>query len=104
PLSPTLRGRNIGIVGLGAIGKAIARRLEGFGLPISYHGTNCQPNVAYTYYPTLIGLAEANDVLIIATPGGASTKHLVNAQILKALGSSGILINVARGTVVDEQA
>jgi lactate dehydrogenase-like 2-hydroxyacid dehydrogenase len=104
PLSPTLRGRNIGIVGLGAIGKAIARRLEGFGLPISYHGRNCQPNVAYTYYPTLIGLAEANDVLIIATPGGASTKHLVNAQILKALGSSGILINVARGTVVDEQA
>jgi lactate dehydrogenase-like 2-hydroxyacid dehydrogenase len=104
PLSPTLRGRTIGIVGLGRIGKAIARRLDGFGVAISYHGRSRQADVTYAYYPTLIGLAEANDVLIIVTPGGASTKHLINRQIFKALGACGVLINVSRGSVVDEEA
>lgn len=104
PLSPTLRGRTIGIVGLGRIGKAIAKRLEGFDVSIAYHGRTRQENVAYTYYPTLIGMAEACDVLIVITPGGAATKHLINADVLKALGSDGVLINVARGSVVDEQA
>ena len=85
PLSPTLRGRAIGIVGLGRIGKAIARRLEGFGVAISYHGRNRQADVSHAYHSSLIGLAEANDVLIIVTPGGAVTKHLINAQVLKAL-------------------
>lgn len=104
PLSPTLRGRTIGIVGLGRIGKAIARRLDGFGVAISYHGRSRQADVTYDYYPTLIALAKANDVLIVVTPGGANTKHLVNGQILKALGSTGVVINVSRGSVVDEQA
>ena len=104
PLSPTLRGRAIGIVGLGRIGKAIARRLEGFGVAISYHGRNRQAEVSHAYHSSLIGLAEANDVLIIVTPGGAVTKHLINAQVLKALGPSGVLINVSRGSVVDERA
>jgi lactate dehydrogenase-like 2-hydroxyacid dehydrogenase len=104
PLSPTLRGRTIGILGLGRIGKAIARRLDGFGVAISYHGRNRQADVAYAYHPTLMGLADAVDVLIIVTPGGADTKHLVNGQILEALGSSGVVINVSRGSVVDEQA
>ena len=104
PLSSTLRDRKIGIVGLGRIGKAIARRLEGFGVSIAYHGRTQQEGVAYTYYPTLIGMAEACDVLIVITPGGNGTKHLINADVLKALGPTGVLINVARGSVVDEQA
>lgn len=104
PLSPTLRGRKIGIVGLGRIGKAIARRLEGFDVSIAYHGRTRQEGVAYAYHPTLVGLAEACDMLIVITPGGASTKHLVNADVLKALGPNGVLINVARGSVVDERA
>jgi lactate dehydrogenase-like 2-hydroxyacid dehydrogenase len=104
PLSPTLRERKVGIVGLGRIGKAIAKRLEGFDVSIAYHGRTQQEGVAYTYYPTLIGLAEACDVLIVITPGGAGTRHIIDADVLKALGSNGVLINVARGSVVDEQA
>ncbi|MBQ0819140.1 2-hydroxyacid dehydrogenase [Microvirga sp. HBU67558] len=104
PLSATLRERKVGIVGLGRIGKAIARRLEGFDVSIAYHGRTQQTGVAYPYYPTVTGLAEASDVLIVITPGGASTRHLINADVLKALGSNGVLINVARGSVVDEQA
>ena len=104
PLSATLRQRKVGIVGLGRIGKAIARRLEGFDVSIAYHGRTQQADVAYPYYPTVTGLAEASDVLIVITPGGASTRHLIDADVLKALGSNGVLINVARGSVVDEQA
>lgn len=104
PLSATLRERKVGIVGLGRIGKAIAKRLEGFGVSIAYHGRTRQEDVAYAYHPTLLGMAEACDVLIVITPGGAATKHLINADVLKALGSHGVLINVARGSVVDEQA
>lgn len=104
PLSPTLRGRKVGVVGLGRIGKAIAKRLEGFDVSIAYHGRTRQESVAYAYHSTLIGLAEACDVLIVITPGGASTKHLIDADVLKALGPNGVLINVARGSVVDEQA
>lgn len=104
PLSATLRERKVGIVGLGRIGKAIAKRLEGFDVSIAYHGRTRQEGVAYTYYPTLIGMAEACDVLIVITPGGAGTKHLIGADVLKALGPTGVLINVARGSVVDEKA
>jgi len=104
PLSSTLRGRKVGIVGLGRIGKAIAKRLEGFDVSIAYHGRSKQEGVSYDFHPTVTGLAEASDVLIVITPGGASTKHLINAEVLKALGSTGVLINVARGSVVDEGA
>ncbi|MBA1155743.1 2-hydroxyacid dehydrogenase [Microvirga mediterraneensis] len=104
PLSATLRDRKVGIVGLGRIGKAIARRLSGFDVSIAYHGRTQQDDVAYPYYPTVTGLAEACDVLIVIPPGGPATKHLINADVLKALGPNGVLINVARGTVVDEQA
>jgi lactate dehydrogenase-like 2-hydroxyacid dehydrogenase len=104
PFTDTLRGKKIGIVGLGRIGKAIARRAEALGLDIAYHGRSHQPGVPYLYYPTLKGLAEAVDILMIITPGGAGTKHLVNAEILAALGKKGVLINVARGSVVDEKA
>ena len=104
PLSPTLRGRRVGIVGLGQIGKAVARRLDGFGVELAYHGRSVQPEVPYPYYPTLLELAEAVDTLIAIVPGGAETRHMIDAAVLRALGPEGILINVARGSVVDEQA
>lgn len=104
PLSPTLRGRRVGILGLGAIGKSIARRLEGFGVAISYHGRTRQDAVAYPWYPTPLALAEACDILIAILPGGAETQNIVDAAVLKALGNDGVFVNVARGSVVDEQA
>jgi len=104
PLSPTLRGRTAGILGLGRIGKAIARRLEAFGVEVCYHGRNEQPGVGYVYYPTLLELARNVDLLICVAPGGAETRHLVNAEVLEALGKDGVLINVGRGSVVDERA
>ncbi|MBV8848718.1 MAG: 2-hydroxyacid dehydrogenase [Methylobacteriaceae bacterium] len=104
PLTATLRGRTLGIVGLGRIGKAIAKRAETFGLKIAYHGRNRQADVDYKYFASLVEMARAVDILLVITPGGAETKHLVNAQVLEALGPEGVLINVARGSVVDEAA
>jgi lactate dehydrogenase-like 2-hydroxyacid dehydrogenase len=104
PLSPTLRGRRVGILGLGAIGKAIARRLEGFGVAIAYHGRNRQDGVDYPWYATPVALAEACDTLIAILPGGAATRSIVDAAVLSALGPDGIFVNVARGSVVDEAA
>lgn len=103
-LSPTLRGRRIGILGLGGIGKAIARRLDGFGVAIAYHGRTRQEGVAYPWYPTPVALAGACDTLIAILPGGAATRHIVDAAVLKALGPDGVFVNVARGSVVDDQA
>ncbi|MFC6772930.1 2-hydroxyacid dehydrogenase [Methylobacterium gregans] len=104
PLSPSLRGRRIGILGLGRIGQAIARRLEGFGVAIAYHGRSRQADVPYAYHPTLLGLAEAVHVLIVVAPGGPETAGLIDAAVLRALGPEGVLINVARGSLVDEAA
>jgi lactate dehydrogenase-like 2-hydroxyacid dehydrogenase len=104
PLSPTLRGRRIGILGLGNIGKAVARRLEGFDVAIAYHGRSPQPDVRYDFHPTLTGLAAACDALIVIVPGGAATAHLIDAEVLGALGPDGVLLNVSRGSVVDERA
>jgi len=103
-LTASLRGRKAGVVGLGRIGKAIARRLEAFGLPVSYYGRNKQESVAYRYYPNLVDLARDVDILIVITPGGAATRNLIDAKVLQALGPDGILINVSRGTVVDQDA
>lgn len=104
PLGNTLRGRSIGIAGMGRIGRVIAKRLSGFDVPISYHSRNRIPDVAYPHYPDLKALAAAVDVLIVVLPGGSATRNIVGAEILKALGPDGILINVARGSVVDEPA
>jgi lactate dehydrogenase-like 2-hydroxyacid dehydrogenase len=104
PLSPTLRGRRIGMVGLGNIGKAIARRLAAFDVPLAYHARSPKGDVELDYHPTLVGLAEQSDVLIAIVPGGASTRHLIDREVLSALGPNGVLINVSRGSVVDERA
>lgn len=104
PLSTSLRGRTIGILGLGRIGKAVARRCEAFGLEVAYHGRHEQKDVGYRYYGSLVEMARAVDVLIVVTPATAQTQRLVNAEVLDALGPNGILINVARGSVVDERA
>jgi len=105
PLSrATLRNRKIGLVGMGRIGMAIARRLEAFGLPIAYHARRPRPELAYQYYPQLIGLARAVDTLIVIVPGGAATQNMIDGHVLEALGPEGILVNVARGSVIDEAA
>ena len=104
PLTATLRERKVGILGLGRIGKAIAKRLEACDLEIEYHGRKAQADVKYRYHPTLLGLAQSCDVLMVVASGGAETKHMVNKEVLDALGPNGILINVGRGSVVDEAA
>jgi lactate dehydrogenase-like 2-hydroxyacid dehydrogenase len=103
PLTTSLRGRKAGIVGLGRIGKAVARRLEAFGLPVAYHGRSRQPDVPYRYYPKLSDMAADVDLLVSVAPGGAATKGLIDLSVLRALGPDGILINVGRGSVVNER-
>ena len=100
----TLRDRTVGMVGMGRIGKAIARRLEAFGVSVVYHSRNAQAGVKYKYYPKLIDMARDVDTLMVIVPGGASTKNMINAEVLEALGPRGVLINMARGSVVDEPA
>lgn len=104
PLTATLRGRRLGILGLGRIGRAIAGRAAAFGLAIAYHGRSRQPDVPYDYHETPADLARAVDILMVVAPGGAGTRHIVNAEVLEALGPDGVLINVARGSLVDETA
>ena len=100
----TLRDRTVGMVGMGRIGKSIARRLEAFGVPVVYHSRKPQAGVSYKYYPKLIDMAREVDTLMVIVPGGATTQNMINADVLKALGPRGILINMARGSVVDEPA
>ncbi len=104
PLSPSLRGRTVGILGLGRIGKAIATRVNAFGLEVVYHGRRAQTDVPYRYYASLLDMAKAVDILIVVAPGGPGTRHIINAEVLEALGPDGVLINVARGSLVDERA
>jgi lactate dehydrogenase-like 2-hydroxyacid dehydrogenase len=105
PLSrATLRDRTVGMVGMGRIGMAIARRLEAFGTPIAYHTRQPRPDLTYRYYPNLVAMARDVDVLMVIVPGGPATRNMIDANVLEALGPDGILINIARGSVVDEPA
>lgn len=105
PLSrATLRNRTIGLVGMGAIGQAIARRLDAFGVPVVYHARQQRRELAYRYYGKLIDMARDVDVLLAIVPGGSATANMIDAEVLNALGPDGILINMARGSVVDEEA
>lgn len=104
PLSRSLAGRRLGIIGLGHIGAAIAARAAVFGLSVAYHGPREKAAFPYPFHPTAEGLAAASDLLVVCCPGGPETRHLVNAAVLRALGPGGVVVNVARGSVVDEDA
>ena len=104
PVGRTLHGKKVGIYGLGRIGKVIARRCAAFDMHISYYGRHNQPDVDYTYYDDLIQMAFDVDYLILSCPGGERTHHSVNKDVFAALGPDGYVINVARGSVVDEVA
>jgi lactate dehydrogenase-like 2-hydroxyacid dehydrogenase len=103
-LGRKVSGARLGIVGLGRIGRTIARRALGFEMDIRYHTRRVVPDVPWGYVPSLIDLARWTDFMVVITAGGAGTRHLVNAEVLAALGPRGFLINVSRGSVVDEQA
>ena len=105
PLSKaTLRNRSVGLVGMGRIGMAIARRLDAFGVPVVYHTRRRREDLGHRHYSSLVAMAREVDTLIAIVPGGPATRHMIDAQVLEALGPDGILINVARGSVVDERA
>jgi len=97
-------GTRLGVVGLGRIGQAIANRAAAFDMTIAYTGRRAKTNAPFRYYPTASELAANSDYLVVAVPGGDDTKNMINAQVLKALGSKGIVINIARGSVVDQTA
>jgi hydroxypyruvate reductase len=102
PLTSKVGGASMGILGLGRIGLAVAKRAEAFGMKIVYHGPRAKPDVAYRYYPALAAMARDVDYLMVSCPGGAETRNLVNAEVLAALGKKGVVINIARGSVIDE--
>ena len=101
PLTTSLGGKTLGILGLGRIGEAIAKRAAAFGMKIRYHNRK-RKDVAYPYDPDPVTLAKNSDVLMVVTPGGAETARLIDEKVLQALGPQGYLVNVARGSVVDE--
>ncbi|MGH6620526.1 MAG: 2-hydroxyacid dehydrogenase [Alphaproteobacteria bacterium] len=103
-LATRVNGSRLGIVGLGRIGKAAAKRAEAFDMKIAYYGRRKQKDVPYGYYDDAVKLAKDSDFLLLTCPGGPETHHLVNAAVLNAVGPEGFLINVARGSVVDEDA
>ncbi len=104
PLARKVSGARMGIVGLGRIGLAIARRAEAFGMTIAYTSRNPRPDSPYPYFKSAAALAAEVDFLVVITPGGAGTLKLIDAEVLAALGKTGYLVNVARGSVVDEPA
>lgn len=104
-MGPQVTGKRLGILGLGTIGLEIARRgANGFGMSVGYYSRSVRPESGYAYFDSPRALAAASDFLVVATPGGADTRHLVDAQVLEALGPQGYLVNIARGSVVDTQA
>jgi lactate dehydrogenase-like 2-hydroxyacid dehydrogenase len=100
----SLRNRTVGLVGMGAIGQAIARRLDAMQVPVVYHTRQPRRELPYRHYPNLVGMGRDVDILLVIVPGGAATRNMINAEVLDALGPDGILINMARGSVVDEPA
>ncbi|HTO50475.1 MAG TPA: 2-hydroxyacid dehydrogenase [Burkholderiales bacterium] len=104
PLQTKVSGKRLGIVGMGRIGRTIAKRLSGFDMQIAYHTRRSQSDLPFRYYEKLVDLAKDSDFLVLIVPGGKETFHMVNEEVLRALGPKGILVNVARGSVVDEKA
>ncbi len=103
-LGRKVSGARMGIVGMGRIGQAIAARAQAFGMPISYTARTPKADLPHRFFPDAASLAAESDFLVVITPGGAGTRHLIDSKVLAALGPQGFLINVARGSVVDEQA
>ncbi len=104
PLRPNVSGKRLGILGLGTIGRRIAQRGLGFDLEVGYHNRSPRDDVPYRYFDSLGALAEWADYLVIATPGGGGTRHLVSAKVLAQLGPGGFVVNIARGSVLDTAA
>ncbi len=104
PLASKVGGATMGILGLGRIGLAIAKRAEAFGITVVYYGPREKPGLPYRRYANLAEMAAAVDYLMVSCPGGAATRNLVNAEVLAALGTKGVVINIARGSVIDEPA
>jgi lactate dehydrogenase-like 2-hydroxyacid dehydrogenase len=104
PMIRRAAGRPVGIVGLGRIGLEVAKRAVAFDMPVLYHNRAPRSDVPYTYVPSLIDLARQVDFLVIAAPGGPETKHLIDAEVIDAVGPEGFIVNVGRGSVVDETA
>jgi lactate dehydrogenase-like 2-hydroxyacid dehydrogenase len=102
PFTRRVHGKTLGILGLGRIGLAIARRAEGFGMTVLYHQRRPRPGVTYHYIADLAEMAHAADFLMVSCPGGKGTEKLVDERILRALGKDGIVVNIARGSVIDE--
>lgn len=102
PLTRSIEGRPVGILGMGRIGQKIAEKLQAFNCDVAYHSRSEKPDLPYRYYGDLAEMARNVDYLVVITPGGAETFHLVNRQVMDSLGPEGTLINVARGSVVDE--
>ena len=104
PLARKMSGARLGLVGMGRIGQAIAKRALAFGMSVAYTARSAKPALPFAFAPSAAALAAQVDFLVVITPGGEGTRKLIDAQVLRALGPKGILINVARGSVVDEQA
>ena len=104
PQPPNVSGKRLGILGLGTIGQKIAKRAAGFDMPIGYHNRKPKEGSPHRYFDSVKALADWCDVLVCATPGGAATRHIVNAEVLEALGPQGFLVNIGRGSVVDTDA
>lgn len=104
PLTRSLKNKTLGVVGLGRIGQAIATRAEAFGMRIAYHNRRPKPGVSYPYFKQLTELATESDALILSCPGGSATQHIINRDVLNALGPNGWVVNIARGSVIDEKA
>jgi lactate dehydrogenase-like 2-hydroxyacid dehydrogenase len=97
-------GGKLGVLGLGSIGAQVAKRAAGFDMPVGYHNRRRRPDVPHRYFDSPVELARWADVLVVACPGGAETRHIVNAAVLEALGPAGMVVNIARGSVIDEAA
>lgn len=104
PMTDGVHGKRLGILGLGAIGEKLARRAAAFDMPVGYHNRSAKPGSPHRYFASALELARWSDCLVVAIPGGASTYHLIDAEVLDALGPQGYLVNVARGSVVDTAA
>lgn len=104
PRPPHVSGRRMGIFGLGAIGRKVAKRAQGFDMEIGYHSRTRRDEAGFRWFDDIVSLADWCDFLVVCAPGGRETYHIVNERVLNALGPDGVVVNVARGTLVDTDA